>query len=45
MKPTYDELQAGAVLVKCVTCERSFYMTTPRAMCVECREAQKDRKP
>jgi hypothetical protein len=37
VKPTYDEIQAGAVLTSCESCGRSFFMTHPQASCVQCR--------
>lgn len=34
---TYDEKQAGAVLVRCATCRREFFMTKPCDVCLCCR--------
>jgi hypothetical protein len=34
----YDCRQANAILVRCVRCARSFWMTVPNFICVECRQ-------
>jgi len=36
--PTYDEIQMSAKLVVCTVCSRSFYMTKPGPVCIECRQ-------
>jgi hypothetical protein len=38
---TYDDLRANAVLITCAICHLSYYMETPRAICVTCRGKQK----
>lgn len=35
---SYDEKQRSAVLITCLRCGRSFYMTKPQAWCLECQE-------
>lgn len=35
---SYDERQIAAVLVKCATCPKSFYMTTERRRCFDCED-------
>jgi hypothetical protein len=35
---SYDDRQLAAVLVKCATCPKSFYMTSRRRRCFECED-------
>ena len=35
-RPSYDDVQLGAVLTACGRCGRSFYMTHPGPVCIEC---------
>ena len=35
---TYDRKQREAVLVTCISCERSYYMTHPQQPCALCRD-------
>lgn len=41
MRPTKDDLQAAAKLVRCTGCQRAFYMTVRRIKCRACRKAAK----
>jgi hypothetical protein len=34
---TYDEIQAGALRVRCSRCGREFDMTAPAPLCADCR--------
>ena len=36
-RPSYDDRQLAAVLARCGTCARWFYMTQPAERCVACR--------
>ncbi len=38
-RPSYDERQITAPLVTCAVCGRSWYMTKPEPVCIECMEA------
>jgi Zn finger protein HypA/HybF involved in hydrogenase expression len=38
---TYDDqLQLGAVLVRCRGCRQPFYMTHPNTKCIRCRASE-----
>jgi hypothetical protein len=37
---SYDDKQIEAVLVTCLACRRSFYMTRVELPCVACRETR-----
>jgi hypothetical protein len=41
MKPTYDEIQIGAVLTYCLVCQRHYFCTVPRSVCARCCQAQR----
>ena len=36
-KPDYDTQRAEAVLVRCETCGKPFWMTHPQPVCISCR--------
>jgi hypothetical protein len=38
--PSFDQIQAGAVLVTCEACGRSWYMTVAHVRCFACRDQQ-----
>ncbi len=38
-RASYDDRQITAPLVTCAVCGRSWYMTKPEPVCIECMEA------
>lgn len=36
-RPTYDERQISARLVKCQSCGKQWFMTVVQQPCIECR--------
>jgi len=42
---TYDESQITAPLIACADCGRSYYMTKPRRLCVECLWRSRSAQP
>lgn len=39
--PSYDDRQINAVLTVCQVCEKRYYMTLPKPVCISCKAKER----
>ena len=39
--PSYDSNQLAAVKIRCVICQKEYFMTAPHPVCLRCRQGKK----